>query len=308
MAAPAQLLDDPWSRIGAACGKSRADVAVAYVGQGASRLLPLRSGSKIVVDASEAAVRSGQTDPKELLKYFRKGVEVFSQPRLHAKVFAFSNVAFVGSTNVSNHSADQLVEAAVALGSAPAVAQARRFVRGLAKSPLGEEFIKKLVKIYRPPRVPGRTRRGKRSDSTQQETIAAATPLRLVQLVRVPWDGSEMAADEAGREVAQKRKTRGFKLESFSYARWPHRDLDEEIVQVLKENDGEVVLYPPGRVLAVRKVRNKKSYIVVLELPPKHTRKLSAIRKRLPRDTFKRLKHGGRVDAKHAARLRELWA
>lgn len=306
MAAQALVLDNPWSQIGSACGKSRADVAVAYVGQGASRLLPLRPGSKLVVDASEAAVRSGQTDPKELLKYFRNDVEVFSQPRLHAKVFAFSNVAFVGSTNVSNHSADHLLEAAVALGSAPAVAQARRFVRALAKSPLGEEFIKELVKIYRPPRFDG-PRRLKKSTS-RREAIAEATPLRLVKLVRVSWSANEQAADNAGREVARKRKTRGFRLESFAHTRWVRGELGEEVLQVLTESDGTVVLHPPGRVLAVRKVRNEKCSIIVLEVPPKYTRKLSKIRKRLPRETVKRLNHGGRVEPKHAAVLRELWA
>ena len=305
---PTQLiLDDPWPRISAACKKSRADVAVAYVGQGAARLLPLRPGSRLVVDASEGAVRSGQTDPRELLKYFRNKVEVFSQPRLHAKVFAFSEVAFVGSTNVSHRSAELLVEAAVALTTQPAVAQARRFVQGVARSPVGEQFLKELVKIYRPPRVPGGARRRMKSTATREETVAGATPLRLVQLVRMDWNEAEEAADDAGRKAAKKLKTRGFKLASFSHSHWPHRNLDEEVVMVIKERDQQTTLYPPGRALAVRKVSGMRSSVIVLELPPKYARKLSVVRKRTPRATFKRIKRGGRMAPKHAALLRGLW-
>ena len=224
--------------------KSRADVAVAYVGQGATRLLPLRAGSKLVVDASEAAVRSGQTDPRELLKYLRDGVELFSKPRLHAKVFAFSNVAFVGSNNVSNHSANALVEAAVGLTTAIGVAQARHFVLDAAKSPMGEEFLKKLVKIYPPSSISGKNcRLHQRSSSTKPETIAEASPLRLVKLASTDWDAADMAADAAGRKAAKKlKKHRTFKLESFSYNGWSHRDLDEEILQAVRESNGEVLL------------------------------------------------------------------
>lgn len=48
-------------------------VAVAYFGKGASKLLPLPPDSRLVVDASDGAVKSGQTCPDELLKLQRKG-------------------------------------------------------------------------------------------------------------------------------------------------------------------------------------------------------------------------------------------
>ena len=73
--------------------RGRCDVAVAYFGQGADELVPLREGSRLVVDASEAAVGSGQTYPPGLLRLQRRGVRVFSAPRLHAKVFVVGNTA-----------------------------------------------------------------------------------------------------------------------------------------------------------------------------------------------------------------------
>lgn len=304
----ALVLDDPWSRITAACKKSRADVAVAYVGQGATRLLRLRAGSKLVVDASEAAVRSGQTDPRELLKYFNKGVDVFSKPRLHAKVFAFKDVAFVGSTNVSNRSANVLTEAAVALSGSAAVAQARRFVLDVATAPMGKEFLKKLVKIYRPPRVPGGGKRRKgRVPLPARARRMEGGPLRLVRLVPTEWNEAEHHADKVGRRVALKLKKRGFKLDSFGWPRWRPGGLDEEVLMMMTYGPREVFLAPPGRVLAAPKVRGSEKSIVQIELRPKNRKKLSVIRKRLPASTVKRLKRTGLLAPRHAAILRELW-
>ena len=62
-------------------------VAVAYFGKGASRLLPLAKGSRLVVDASERSVASGQTCPADLIKLVKRGVAVYGVPNLHAKVF-----------------------------------------------------------------------------------------------------------------------------------------------------------------------------------------------------------------------------
>lgn len=300
------VLAVPWPRIISAARKGPADVAVAYVGQGAARLLPLRRGSRLVVDASEAAVRSGQTDPKELLKYLRRGVDVFSRPRLHAKVFAFGSVAFIGSTNVSHRSLEVLAEAAVELRGRQSVAQARRLVRDLATGPVGEEFLKKLARIYRPPRVLGGKRR-KAGRGIEPREAADGQSLWLVQLVTGNWSEEEYEAERAGKAVARRRLRRGFHLDSFSYtrrARWP---IDDQVMMVTSYGPRDVRVAPPGRVLRVEKVSGKKSHIVVLELPPKYKRKLAVLRRRLPRATARRLKFGGLVAPGHAEAIRKLW-
>ena len=46
-----------------------------------------------VVDASEHAVKSGQTNPSELIAFLRSGVEVHSAENLHAKVYVFRDAA-----------------------------------------------------------------------------------------------------------------------------------------------------------------------------------------------------------------------
>lgn len=74
------VVADIWKSLTSSANKSRktAFVAVAYFGKGASKLLPLRANSHLVVDASENAVRSGQTCPSELKRLQSKGVIIYS--------------------------------------------------------------------------------------------------------------------------------------------------------------------------------------------------------------------------------------
>jgi hypothetical protein len=73
--------DRAWHRITALVKRrpSRCQVAVAYFGTGASKLLPLRKGSTLVVDLSKRAVGTGQTKPSEVLKLVNKGVDASAE-------------------------------------------------------------------------------------------------------------------------------------------------------------------------------------------------------------------------------------
>jgi len=129
-----------------------AHVAVAYFGSGASQLLPLLANSLLVVDASDSAVKSGQTCPSDLLKLHRRGVRVHSHRNLHAKVYVFGNVAFIGSPNVSRHSANIMLEAMFRTQQRSAVIAARQFVESLCIMELDSNEITRLASIYKPPR------------------------------------------------------------------------------------------------------------------------------------------------------------
>src|ERR1019366_9999502 len=95
--------DNIWPQLTTAVrdSRQRCAVAVAYFGKGASNLLPLAQGSRLVVDASERAVASGQTCPADLFKLLKRGVTIYSVPNLHAKVFVLGRAAYIGSANVS---------------------------------------------------------------------------------------------------------------------------------------------------------------------------------------------------------------
>lgn len=164
---PTEFIEDQvLKRIRTAARLSRrpGKVAVAYFAKGAADLLPLKKNSKLVVDASEATVRSGGTSPSDLIKLSKKGVRVFSVQNLHAKVFVFGGKAFIGSSNVSMRSADTLKEAVVQISERHVVKAARDFVGSLCLQELGLEALDRLKKLYRPPRFPvGKARKRKRN-------------------------------------------------------------------------------------------------------------------------------------------------
>jgi hypothetical protein len=126
--------------------------AVAYFGSKGDKLLPLRSGSKLVVDASLGAVSTGITDPKALRRLHNDGVKVFSMPLLHAKAFAFDTVGFVGSSNASANSANRLVEANIAVVDSKTLRGIRNFVRSLSTDCLDDQAFDWLEERYKPPK------------------------------------------------------------------------------------------------------------------------------------------------------------
>jgi hypothetical protein len=115
-------------------------------------LLKLRRGDEIVLDASEAAIKSGQTNPQFISEWLRKGVKVYSLSQLHAKIFLFGSVLFVGSTNVSRNSDEILHEAVLRTSERTAVADARAHVKDLIGSGerLRKQDVERLAKMYQP--------------------------------------------------------------------------------------------------------------------------------------------------------------
>jgi hypothetical protein len=132
-----------------------AHVAVAYFGAGGSQLLPLLPESLLVVDGSVTAVSSGQTCPSDLLALHNRGVRIHSFRNLHAKVYAFPDVAFIGSPNVSRHSQQVLLESVLRTRRRSDVEAAKQFVRSLCITALDSGDLIRLEKLYRPPKVGG---------------------------------------------------------------------------------------------------------------------------------------------------------
>ncbi|EHI43356.1 hypothetical protein OPAG_06634 [Rhodococcus opacus PD630] len=121
----------PWPHITRAIrvrGPRRA--AIAYLGEDAPTLLPLRAGDLLVVNASRAAVRAHVTSPIALAYYVEAGVRVLSSPNLHANVIATNRRAVIGSANAS-HSATIADEAVVITDDPEVVAAARTFIDGI---------------------------------------------------------------------------------------------------------------------------------------------------------------------------------
>lgn len=286
-------------------------VAVAYFGEGAGRLLPLPKGSRLVVDASERAVASGQTCPTDLSKLVKCGVRVFSVPNLHAKVFVLGRAVYIGSTNVSNRSASQLVEAVLRTTESSAVRAARQFVHEHCLHELTPTVLKQLAKAYRPPLVPG----GKRGKKRTKETFRRPTLPRLLlaRLHLEDWSERDQALHDAALVVAKKRREhpRSFELESFRHTGKCNYERGDVVIQVTNEGGGSIWATPPGTVLHVRSRHdgNRLVSFVYLERPARRRRQIKVMARTLGLGALKRLRRGGLVrDTAFAQRLLKIWA
>ena len=121
-------------------------VAIAYVGADAAKIMPLRRGDVLVCNASDAAIKQGSTSARALETFFKRGVQIFNEPRLHGKVVIFPKRVFVGSANVSTRSRDVLYEAVVETTDPKTIGSSLKFVHRLAQriSRIDRNDIKRL--------------------------------------------------------------------------------------------------------------------------------------------------------------------
>ena len=108
------LADDIWATIRSLSLKSkRTKVAVAYFGTNGSKQLELKSGDTLIVAMGLNNVKTGQVDPNEIAKLFKKGVKIFTVQNLHSKIYLFDKHLIIGSSNVSSNSENNLIEAGI---------------------------------------------------------------------------------------------------------------------------------------------------------------------------------------------------
>ena len=292
------LTNHIWPTLTAAVKTSpRSAVAVAYFGQGAAKLLPLPHGSHIAVDASDGAVKSGQTCPAELIKLLKRGVRVYSRKNLHAKIFVLGTKLFVGSANVSQHSAHALREAMVVTTDRSAVAAARTFIRELCVQEIGPEMLSRLAKLYRPPRLPGAG--GRRGRRVKQGNLHDLPRDRLAQLSLEDPPAVSKDAQEAGRRIAFKRvrMPRRHELEYFWCSGTYPTVRGDIVVQVIDEGGTRRMVSPPGTIINARKWRRgkRKLTFVYLEIPERRRISLPRLAGKLGYGWKKRLHRDGPV-------------
>lgn len=273
----------------------RAFVAVPYFGKLGARLLPISFGSRLVVNASADAVKAGQTSPAALLTLHRRGVSIFSCPRLHAKVYVFGSVAIVGSANASGHSADGLVEAVVRSSDRPTVTAAREFVREMSRPlvPLGEEQLQALEKIYREPKL--MIWRG----ATQRPSKGTRSP--RVWIVHVREDelpvGAGAAVERESSAAKRVRTNRRHEVDCFWFPRDVAYRRGDTVVEVVHAADGRTWVCRPSTVIRLFKWRRgtRRWSFTFYERPPGRRIALDRLAKALGRGAKRRLARAGAI-------------
>lgn len=106
-------------------------------------------GDELVVDASDRAIRNGDTSASVLERAFKAGARLYSDSTLHTKVLLFSGVAVVGSQNMSRYSQRVLRDAALITDYQPVISQVYAYIHRLIENgtPIDEPFIRHIKSI-----------------------------------------------------------------------------------------------------------------------------------------------------------------
>lgn len=303
------ITEKVWQTITGVAKKTRfkSFVAVAYFGQGGARMLPLSKGSLLLVDASEKAVKSGQTCPAELLKLYNKGVHIYSLPNLHAKMFVLGNSLYIGSTNVSSYSKSILKEALIKSTDKKSLDKAKEYIKSFCKIELGDEQLRRLQKKYNPPKI----FLGKKVFNLKAKKIDNNLPaLYTYNLELNEWSDDDMIQYEKGYTVAIKKrkiKSRHILDQFVWYNSFPAHEGDI-IVQIVDEGDMTYVS-PPGTVIHSRKWSNgnKVKFFCYLEIPDKKRKNIKWIKKKLNVAERNELKRNGKRSRSFAEKMYSLW-
>lgn len=190
--------------------------AIAYV---TSNLhLSFATGDVLVCDASDTAIKSGETSADLLKTLFAKSVQLHSCPGLHAKTLVSSELAIVGSSNLSLSSANHLIEASLLTRRFQVRSQVRAFIQKLiaVSTPIDGDFITRALglPVTSRPRTPTRAKRMVERPANRT-WIVSTVPLGETIHER------EGEFEEAGEQNAKERMTNP--EGAVSWIRWAGR-------------------------------------------------------------------------------------
>lgn len=237
---------------------------VAYVTRARDNLF--RSDDVLVCDASRKAVSCGETDPNFLLKLFRKGVAVYSCEGLHAKCAVFDDIVLLGSANMSESSANRLVELAVLQKDTELAMKVQAFIGGLSNSAekLSEDGLRRLCKSWNPRRAPWQSHLGKRKveSSRRSPTNHVVTVWERSGALRALSEGeAEKTEDKASKILEEMgfstggRKLRWYYTTEDWGRRKPRAGDSVIIVNYNPGKNARATVYGPALVVMVDKKR-----------------------------------------------------
>ena len=257
------ISQDIWKQIrsSAKLAKSRY-VASAYLGSGASAILPLSKGDILIVDASIENIRAGNTNPEELLKYSKNGVYTYSWEGLHAKIFVFDNVSFVGSTNISKNSEHHLTELVIQSKAKSHARTLTGFIMSLAVEPLTPEYLKILLPAFRHYK-----KKRKRHGISKKK-------LKVNVWVQHIVDYEFTEAEEKTYKIGMKRaktkikNTKEYTIESVRYKKNDTLSKNGKLgdfMIILDRNDSGWAAYEPARILHLEHCKEDSSVLIYYE-------------------------------------------
>ena len=218
--------------------------AVAYVSDVTD--LPLSAGDTLVCDASDNQARAGATRRDALSQLVSSGVQVWSHPGLHAKVVVAGEMVIVGSANWSAHSND-IIEAAVEMRDSKLTSAAKGFVAGLiggGATKVDKKFLAAMPDPEKRPKAPS---------IGSRYWLISVHPLRQTRRNR--------EAVKAMAKIEKSLVSDGIKADEIEWVLFPETNrlaekvsVDDQIMEIWRENEKRTRVYPPSPVIGVTHV------------------------------------------------------
>jgi hypothetical protein len=237
--------------------KSKSFIAVPYFAKNATKKILPKKGSVLVVNASKGVVEAGSTSPEELIKLIKLGVKVYTNDKLHAKIYVAKSSIIVGSANVSDNSSEKLHEAIWYSTNQSQIENGIEFVQKMA-NPIDEltiEELKKLIPIFCiKPRDSGQM-----MDKSQHK-------VRILQMTNhypsVEYD--EAIEVTKKRNIKEIREYQNIKIEDIQWD--GHLKSGIFILIAMKENNS-MKYYPISTVIDSEAFisKNEKAYAILLK-------------------------------------------
>ncbi|MFO1326078.1 MAG: hypothetical protein U1F56_01880 [Rubrivivax sp.] len=263
--------------------------------------LPMAAGSILVTGLDEQTVRAGQVDPREILRFVRRGVAVHKAGNLHAKVYVFGRRAFVGSANASTSSA-ALDEACIEVTDPNAVRDARAFVERMLSVPVGPAEVQRLIPLF-----PESARRG----AARGAQSAVFPKVFIVPVHQENWGDNLVQADKRGMpKAAAKLKDRSrFRLDKVPLTTREAARLAPDGIVVFRWDDGRGYQFEPAGNFIHAEPYSDGAIAYVEVRKHLRWRKSAQVRKVLGAAADAVLYKGGRVRViRHAAVARKFLA
>jgi hypothetical protein len=238
------LTDNVWQQFRQANRGNRGHklAALAYVST--VGLLAFRKGDLLICDASDQAIRSGETSANVLARFHRAGTEIYSCPDLHAKVVVLGRNVLIGSCNLSRSAAEDLRELAIIVSDSSIRSQAIAFIHELIEnsSLVDLSFLKRIAGI--PVTKPPRRGHGKRAFIQLGKRTWV---IRTYQLDPERYKAELPLVKEAERDLKNK---------------WPKFRTDIEWIRWTGKNKFRSVAREGDTIIVMNSLRGEKRIIV----------------------------------------------
>jgi hypothetical protein len=241
-------------------------VAVPYIGKDGAKPLGLRKGDVLICALTEANAKGGLVYPEEIARLRRKGVKVYVQDHLHAKVYLIGRAAIVCSANLSQTSINNLDEAGLLIIDQKVTPTIRDWFEERMGQEVTPEWLEHCKSVYEPPKGEGMTSNGRKSKRVR-------TGMWLIGVDDMEFPDDELAACKSGRREAKKhlRRGRGYEINDI---RWTDHSRNfpnmakrgDLLIQVYMHSGGQVVVCPHGKLLGKKRLTRNGRPITYLYL------------------------------------------